>query len=503
VEAHRATAMAVRYGLIAAIALVTLAATSVTARAQQRDSTVSPHGDSVRVRLVDVDLRAAIQSLAPYLDRPVVFSGITGTHVTLETPAPVPRGEVIRLLRGVLESQGMELASDSGLYRVRPRVVAAAADATTAPRALRPEGAVQLFAIHLRHARSTDVAATVNALYGRGSALGEIGSKPQTLDDQLKQNQIPLGQVAVPGAVVAVAGRAAVLSGDITIVPDPRSNSLLIRASQSDFDLIKAAVDELDIRPLQVLIEVMIAEVRRDRSFSFGVDASTKTTGIRGTKDATGSASQSSEGITGDFVAKVMNLGSVGLTATLTAAAAKGDVRILSRPVIIAANNQEAQILVGSQRPFVKVSRSLPTDAATRAEVVQYKDVGTKLVVRPTISPDGYVVLDVTQEVNSATNEVAFNAPVISTRSVQTQLLIKDGQTVALGGLRDRQRDNNQGGIPILSSIPLIGGLFGHTSRETTETELFLFLTPRVIRTDAEADSLTTPLLNRAKENNQ
>jgi general secretion pathway protein D len=135
--------------------------------------------------------------------------------------------------------------------------------------------------------------------------------------------------------------------------------------------------------------------------------------------------------------------------------------------------------------------------------VVQYKDVGTKLVVRPTISPDGYVVLDVTQEVNSATNEVAFNAPVISTRSVQTQLLIKDGQTVALGGLRDRQRDNNQGGIPILSSIPLIGGLFGHVSRETTETELFLFLTPRVIRTDAEADSLTTPLLNRAKENNQ
>jgi general secretion pathway protein D len=125
------------------------------------------------------------------------------------------------------------------------------------------------------------------------------------------------------------------------------------------------------------------------------------------------------------------------------------------------------------------------------------------LVVRPTISPDGYVVLEVTQEVNNATNEVAFNAPVISTRSVQTQLLIKDGQTVALGGLRDRQRDSNQGGIPFLSSIPLIGGLFGHTSRQTSETELFLFLTPRVIRTDADADSLTKPLLNRAKENNQ
>jgi general secretion pathway protein D len=95
---------------------------------------------------------------------------------------------------------------------------------------------------------------------------------------------------------------------------------------------------------------------------------------------------------------------------------------------------------------------------------------------------------------------VAFDAPVISTRSVQTELLIKDGQTVALGGLTDRQHDVSQGGVPVLSSIPLIGGLFGHAHRETTETELFLFITPRVIRTDQDADSLTTPLLKRAEK---
>jgi general secretion pathway protein D len=389
------------------------------------------------------------------------------------------------------------------MYRVGQHPVAAPADATAAAKPARPEGALQLYAIHLRHARAADVAATVNALYGRSSALGEIGGKPQTLDEQLRENQIPLGQVAVPAMVAAVAGKVATLSGDVTIVPDPRSNSLLVRASQNDFELIQAAVDILDIRPLQVLIEVMIAEVRRDRSFGLGVDASTKKTGISGTKDATANASSSSGGITGDFVAQIMNLGSAGFAATLTAASARGDVKILSRPIIVAANNEQAQILVGSQRPFVQVARSLPTDAATRDEVVQYKDVGTRLVVRPTISPDGYVVLEVTQEVNNATSEVAFNAPVISTRSVQTKLLIKDGQTVALGGLRDRERDSNQGGIPLLSSIPLIGGLFGHATRSNSETELFLFLTPRVIRSDEEADSLTTPLLKRAKENNQ
>ena len=87
----------------------------------------------------------------------------------------------------------------------------------------------------------------------------------------------------------------------------------------------------------------------------------------------------------------------------------------------------------------------------------------------------------------------------ISTRSVQTQLLIKNGQTVALGGLTDQQRDVTQSGIPFRSGIPWPGGLFGRTSRQTSETELFLFLTPHVIRTDQDADSLTAPLRNRAK----
>jgi type II secretory pathway component GspD/PulD (secretin) len=483
--------------LVAAIVLA-----SPPAAAAQQDSSLAAHGDSVRIRLVDVDLRAAVQALSPYIDRPVVFSGIAGTHVTLETPGLVAKSDVIRLLRGVLVSQGLELITDSAMYRIGPHAVAAPADAALAARPARPEGALQLYAIHLRHARAADVAATVNALYGRGSALGEIGGKPQTLDEQLRENQIPPGQVSVPAMVAAVAGKVATLSGDVTIVPDPRSNSLLVRASQNDFELIQAAVEILDIRPLQVLIEVMIAEVRRDRSFALGVDASTKKTGIKGTKDATANASSSSGGVTGDFVAQIMNLGSAGFAATLTAASARGDVKILSRPIIVAANNEQAQILVGSQRPFVQVSRSLPTDAATRDQVVQYKDVGTRLVVRPTISPDGYVVLEVTQEVNNATSEVAFNAPVISTRSVQTKLLIKDGQTVALGGLRDRERESNQGGIPFLSSIPLIGGLFGHSTRSNSETELFLFLTPRVIRSDEEADSLTVPLLKRARENN-
>jgi general secretion pathway protein D len=147
----------------------------------------------------------------------------------------------------------------------------------------------------------------------------------------------------------------------------------------------------------------------------------------------------------------------------------------------------------------VQVQRALPTDAPLRDQVVQIKDVGTRLTVRPTISDDGYVTLRVAQEVNAATAEVAFDAPVISTRTIQTQLLVKDGHTAVLGGLADRQRDETRAGVPFLSSLPLIGGLFGSHIRHTTETELFVFLSPRVIRTDDDLDDASNTAGDRTK----
>jgi general secretion pathway protein D len=467
--------------------------------AQQPDSAVVAVNDSVAIRLVDVDLRAAVQALSRYLDRPVVFSGLQGQRVTLETPAPVARESVLQLLRGVLESQNLDLVADSALYRIVPRAPVRAEGAPQAARrAPGQQGPIQLYVIRLSHARAADVAATVNALYGRASAVGELGAQPPTLDEQLRGQQVPPVD-ARPQAVPQVAGRQAALTGDVTIVPDPSTNSLLIRATPADFELIQAAVGQVDIRPLQVLIEVLIAEVRRDRSWSFGVGADLPPQRIGGTTNTTVEGKTTGLGL-GDLVLRIMNLGGVDLDATLTAAAARGEVAILSRPVVLATNNESAEILVGSQRPFVQVQRTLPTDDAVRDQIVQYKDVGTRLIVRPTISADGYVTLDVTQEVNSATSETQFDAPIISTRTVSTRLLIKDGQTIVLGGLTDRQRDRNQGGVPVLSSIPVLGGVFGRASRRATETELFLFITPRVIRTDEDARDLTTPLKEQAEE---
>ncbi|HEX6809097.1 MAG TPA: secretin N-terminal domain-containing protein [Gemmatimonadaceae bacterium] len=493
---------------VAVMLVLTLAVVRTSeARAQAHDSTVVLRHDSVSVHLVDADVRAAVEALAPYLDKPVGFgSSVPGARVTLETPTPVARGAVRGLLEGILASQNLELVRDSAMYRVQVKAPPAAPPAATVSPNGRAgtAGDVQLFIIHLRHARAADVAATVNALFGRASSLGDIGStRPATLDQQLQAGMMQPAGTASPapvpnasGTVSTTAARNASFSGDVTIVPDPRSNSLFIRASQRDFDLITSAVKELDTRPLQVLIEVIIAEVERTNSLQFGVEATLPPTKVNGGSTVI-TGSQTGAGLT-DFVLHAMNLTGLNIDATLTAAAERGDVRILSRPILVAANNQPATINVGSQRPFVQLARTLPTDNAAVDQVVQYKDVGTKLTVLPTISPDGYVGLEVTQEIDNATQEVAFDAPVISTRSIQTDLLIKDGQTVALGGFTDAERDVTQGGIPFLSSIPLLGGLFGHSSRQTTATEIYLFLTPHVIRTDQDADSVTHPMLDRA-----
>jgi type II secretion system protein D len=452
--------------------------------------------DSVTIRIAGTEMRSAVQIMQQYLDRPVIFTGPPGgASVTFETPRPVARADVPRLLRGLLESQGYELIADSasGTYRARVKEqpkVAPIATPVAAPQA-RPPGMPELFVIALRHARAADMASTINSLLQRAApTTSTAASRTPGFVDDLRVAPPP----QEPGAP-----RSATLTGELTIVADPRANSLLVRANRLDFELVQSVVQQIDVRPPQALIEVLIVEARRDRSFSLGVGASVKEQTIARTENTRiGGELTAGRGGLGDFTLHVMGISGLDVDATITAAIGRGDVHVVSRPVVLTANDEQAEVIVGSQRPFVQVSRALPTSDAVRDQVVQYKDVGTKLSVRPTISIDGTVQLQVFQEVSNATTETQFNAPVISTRSIRTDLLVKDGQTIVLGGLTDKLKDVESQGIPLLSAIPFIGGFFGRHARNTTETELFIFLTPRVIRTDEDAARLTDPLRRRA-----
>jgi general secretion pathway protein D len=483
-----------RVSQLAARAIFVLAAAgTITPGRAQDTAAVRVLNDSILIRFQDADLRSVFQALGRYLSKPLLLGNLQPTPVTFETPAPVPREQIRVILDGLASANSWALKEDSAFFRIE---AATPPPATPAAAPAQPPN-LRLFVIRLKHARAADVAATVNLLFGgTGAFAGATGFSTGTLSDELRRTAERTMAQPEPSrgperTQVRQQGRAE-LTGPVTIIPDELTNSLLIRATPDDFDLIGQAVQQVDVRPLQVLIQVLVVEVRRDRALSLGVDVSAKNLPLEG--DATLSAFLLGGGL-GNVVLQVMKLGPHDIDAALRAAVSRGDARIVSRPVVVASNNKEARILVGAQRPFVQVSRSLPTDTPTRDQVVQYRDVGTKLTVIPTINEDRYVSLAIRQEVNSATSETQFDAPVIATREAETQVLVKDGQTVVLGGLRERQQEVTKSGIPILSSLPLLGGLFGFQSRRTTDTELFLFITPMVLADDAAADSAATRAL--------
>jgi general secretion pathway protein D len=439
---------------------------------------VRANGDSVALRFVDADLRAVLSALGPYLPKPVVAGSLPGVRVSLETPGPVPLRDVPGLLRGLLQAQGQTMSEDSLYYRVEP----VPPPPTASPRGAGPAGPSELHVIRLRHARAADVAATIAQLFGGDGGFAVRGGlSTGTLSDELRRAAQPAAEAPRPGRTGG--GQAA----SMVVVPDEVTNSLLVRGTEGEVAAIRQAVEQLDVRPLQVLIEILIVEARRDRSFSLNANVFVPPQPL----DGGTIGGQLQGGGLGDLVIRLLSVGKADVDATIGIAASRGDVDILSRPVLVTSNNTEARFLVGSQRPFVALSRTLPTDEASRDQVVQYRDVGTKLVVRPTINHDGYVSLLIQQEITAATSEVQFDAPVISTREAATQVLVKDGQTILLGGLRDEQKDRVQSGVPLLSTIPILGGLFGSASRRSSATELFLFLTPRILRTDEEVERLT------------
>ena len=471
--------------MLASVAIMLVA--SAPERASAQDTTRAGPAKT-RIDFQDADLRAVITALAEAGGLNVTYGDMPSRRVTLRLPQGVARAEILPLLRSVAASNGLRVVADGTLLRIEP-VDSRDLAANTSARASSREG-TQLFVYRLKHARAPRLAATLQSIYGGRSAdLGSSVLSGRPLSEQLRSTQIPPFSMDTLGRPAVAAAGATVLpgsvQGEIQIVPDETTNSLLIRAQPADYETIRQAVEVLDLRPLQVFIEVLIAEVRRTRSLNLGITANATRTGSG--NETSGSITSSSAD---DFLVRITRGGRITVDIALAALAARGDVHILSRPLILAENNLEARILVGSQRPFVQVFRTLPTDNAARDQVVQYRDVGTSLRLLPTINPDGYVNLEVKQEVSSATNELQFGAPVISTREASTHLFVKDGETVVIGGLADRQVEQTRSGIPLLSSIPWIGGLFGATRNTDLQSELYLFLTPHIVTTDDDAMQL-------------
>ena len=450
--------------------------------------------EGITLNFQNLDLAYVVTAMGQAAGINVVSSNMPDVLVNVRTSNPVPPEAVVALIRSLAQDYGVTVTEEPGFLRLQGPL-------TQDGELVEPR---QLFIHRLHHANALVLSSTLQALFGGSAPMGAAARSQgsQTLSQQLRameqaSAQSTMGtQLGAPQSVTLLTAPGE-LEGAVQIVPDEVTNSLLVRATAGDWEIIRQAIETLDLRPLQVVIEVVIAEVTRSGDLNVGVGLFAADVSEEGGEGTTAllPVAPSPEAFTLD----ILRTGDVNVGATLSAMASTGNVRILSRPLIQAQNNQEARILVGSQRPFIQSSYSAVTTGGVAQEIVQYRDVGTALTILPTINEDGYVNLLLTQEVSSATAETQFGAPVISTREATTQILARTGQTVVIGGLVDQQTEESRVGIPILKDIPFLGLLFGTTKETVTNAELFLFLTPYVVATDEDEERLREAIEGNAE----
>ncbi|GKT23654.1 type II secretion system secretin GspD [Acidovorax sp. SUPP3334] len=345
-----------------------------------------------------------------------------------------------------------------------------------------------------------------NSAFGGGSSSGGgLGSNAGGLGSSANSNQPSTG-----GQIQA----------------DPTTNSLIISAPEPQFRQLRAVIDQLDGRRAQVLVESLIVEVSANKVAEFGIqwqgvlgNTGSGTVGVIGTNStqgggtniinlalaaASGNAASIGSAITGsNSLGKGLNVavaprinGNYYLGALANFLENTGDANVLSTPNLMTLDNEEAQIIIGNNVPFVTGSYANSTGSSTVSPftTVERKDVGLMLRVRPQINENGLVKLTLYQEVSQVNDGTltAANGPTTSKRSIESTVLVNDGSVIVLGGLLEDRYALGQDKVPLMGDLPLVGGLFRNENRSRRKTNLMVFLRPVVIRDAATSDAVMT-----------
>jgi len=296
-----------------------------------------------------------------------------------------------------------------------------------------------------------------------------------------------------PGSVVGPNRPRA----DGAITADDRSNSILMFADDAEYQSVLEIVRQLDVPAQQIMIEATIAEVTLNNQLKYGVQAFLDSGKLTGGL----SASDSAAGATG-FPGLALRYVNGDFRAVLNALSTVTDVELISTPRILVTANETATLQVGDQVPIItQSSQATDTSNARIVNSVAYRDTGVVLTVTARVGEGGRIFIDIAQEVSDVTDTVTsgIDSPTIQQRRFNTHIQVDDGQVVALGGLLRSSRTRGATGLPILSRAPIIGGLFGQTTRNDRQTELVVFLKPQLVETRSEADRITDELAARIK----
>jgi len=289
--------------------------------------------------------------------------------------------------------------------------------------------------------------------------------------------------------------------GQTKIIADERTNSLLIFASRSDMEMIKKIVSQLDVVLAQVLIEAVIVQVTLNDSFDLGfsyqegqphgigsyfngIGAINNGNMLSGSSFLTSAATNAAGGLPGGL----SYLGSFGqdLNVTLTALAANSHAKILQRPRIQTSHAFPASLFVGESRPYPTGSY-YGGGAYGGYSSIQQMQIGVSLDVTPLINPDGLVVMDIHQKIDSVSGTVNIanvgDVPITSSKEAQAKVAVRDRDTIILGGLIETTKNDSYSGVPFLKDVPLLGVLFRSTTKSEVRNELIVFIRPTVLPT--------------------
>jgi len=299
---------------------------------------------------------------------------------------------------------------------------------------------------------------------------------------------------------------APIVAGAVNISADKATNSLIIMADKDDYLVLEEVIKKLDIPRSMVYIEALIMEVDMEKSLDIGVDWSVfgKTT-IDGKETALGGGFRKGVeigpdellkgGLTLGLLTEPITIAGVALnniSAIVNAVKTDDDFRILSTPQVLTTDNEEARITIVENRPYQ--TRSTTDVSGGTFESFEYRDVGKILKITPHVTEGRLVRMQINLEVSAidqtATLLTSTTQPVSLKRTVDTTVIVRDNQTIVIGGLIDDTTTTSETKVPVLGDIPVLGWLFRDKSDSTEKTNLYIFLTPRVIKNPAEAESV-------------
>lgn len=361
--------------------------------------------------------------------------------------------------------------------------------------------------VYLKNADAVQLATTLRAALAADNASASSGNSPAGATSGTTTAATP--RTTGNAASAAVAPSAAPSVGG-QIQADPATNALIISAPEPQYRQLRAVIDRLDMRRAQVYVESLIAEVNADKAAEFGVQwqgalgrAGDGVVGLLGTNFSTSAAANILNVATGAALPSAgLNIGAAQRTNgtyVLSFLARfieqNGEGNILSTPNLLTLDNEEAKIVIGQNVPFVTgqyTNNNSSNGAVNPFQTVERKDVGLTLRVKPQISENGTVKMSIFQEVSSVLSSTLKdpNGPTTNKRSIESSVLVDDGNIVVLGGLLSDEYGGNEDKVPLLGDLPVLGNLFKSERRNRKKTNLMVFLRPVVIRDIRQSDSL-------------